>query len=157
VQGRKASSATWRTKTVAGSKNKWTVSGLVAGTDYVWRIRTVCDPAGTPSTYSPEQMFSTPVLRNAAPTEPIASVQVYPNPVTDQVNVALQFPESLHNQAVVIRIIGVGGNVLATSNLNASSGTVTASFEAAHYPVGLYHVVWTSGTLTGSQAFVVQR
>jgi len=154
VQGRKATSAVWRTKTVPGSKNKWTAPGLVPGTNYVWRIRTVCDASGTLSPYSPEQMFSTPVLRTMEPT---AGVQVYPNPVTDQVNAVLQFPESLENQPVVIRILGIGANVLAEHSLIASPGTATVSFNAANWPIGLYHIVWTSGTWTGNQVFLIQR
>ncbi len=154
VQGRKATSPAWRTKTVPGSKNKWVVSGLVPGNNYVWRIRTLCDPTGTPSTYSPEQMFSTPVLRNL---EPIANVQVYPNPVFDQLNVALHFPEVVHGQQVMIQVVGIGGNILLEHDLIATPGTVTASFEAGNWPVGIYHVVWSSEALTASQAFTVQR
>ncbi len=153
VQGRKAGSASWKTKMISGSKNKFIVNSLVPGTDYVWRIRTVCDPSGTTSLYSPEQTFSTPALRQ----EFASGFLVYPNPVQDLVNISFQMQENEVNRSVMIQVVNSAGSILAQRNVAPVSGILTTSFDANNWPSGLYRVVWTHGQMTGSEAFVIQR
>ncbi|MBI1192989.1 MAG: hypothetical protein GC205_07440 [Bacteroidetes bacterium] len=160
VQGRKASSATWRTKTVPGSKNKLLVSALVPGTNYVWRIRTVCDPAGAPSAYSPEQTFTTLVLREqqAQQAQQLGmTVNVFPNPVSTQLNLSGTSTDAEPDQVLTIRVLNSGGMLMATSEIAPVDGLGNYSLAVQEWPTGLYSVVWTNGTQSGSQSVVIMR
>jgi hypothetical protein len=154
VQGRKATSAVWRTKTVPGSKNKWVASGLVAGTDYVWRIRTVCDPTGTPSTYSPEQTFSTLVLRTTAPT---ASMALYPNPASEQITLSGILSADATDQPLSIRVFTAGGLLWSAVEQPLGPGPWNHTLTVEDWPVGLYRVVWSQGQQRGSETLVILR
>lgn len=92
IWGKRATDPFWRKKTVPGFKMSQNIPVLTACTDYVTKIRTICDStASTLSDFTDEIAFTTPGCRTAALSA--SQAELFPNPAVDHVFV--RFAESL--------------------------------------------------------------
>lgn len=90
IWGKKINTPTWKKTFVPGSKTFLVTTGLNCSTNYEWKIRTVCDSAGSNvSPFSVNQLFATSNCTNISET-PLSedqlnlttdNIQIYPNPV----------------------------------------------------------------------------
>lgn len=137
---KKVTAATWKKKFVTGLNNKLNLKNLVCNTNYVWKIRTICDTTGVDliSDFSADQLFTTLACReeNYAMEDntPIAIV-VYPNPASDQFTISI--PEG---DFTLIRIIDLTGQVVFQSQINAI-GITEETISTADWAAGIYTVI----------------
>jgi len=82
----------------------------------------------------------------------IASVNVYPNPATNYVNISIPAVET---SAVNIRLIGLSGQLLAEKNVSGAGGTIQ-TFTVNNYPPGNYliQVLHADGTKQVSKVLI---
>lgn len=115
--------------------NSTTVIGLTPGTDYLFRVRSLCLDAGTSSAFSPPSFFTTP-LRTGDMEIPV-SVSVYPNPSEGIFNLVI---EGNQNDEIEILISGITGQIVYTEEIVLQSTNETLSVNAGNLPAGIYHV-----------------
>lgn len=92
IWGKRATDPVWRKKRVPGFKVSQNIPVLTACTDYVTKIRTICDSASLSlSDFTPEIAFTTPGCRTASLSA--SEAELFPNPAVDHVFV--RFSEAL--------------------------------------------------------------
>lgn len=91
---KKSAAINWKKKFVPGINNKLNLKNLTCNTNYVWKIRTVCDTVGVDikSDFSAEQFFTTAVCRESEEAAMSDDILIYPNPANTQTTLVL--PES---------------------------------------------------------------
>ena len=137
---KKVTAAAWKKKFVAGSKNKLNIKNLQPDKEYVWKIRTICDTAGTDllSDFSMDQFFTTLPLRTSS--EEI-SFTVYPNPA-DQV-ITISLPDEIREDATLSIYNSVGQIIYSVSPEN-NDNAITINISS--WPAGLYLVILNDNT-----------
>lgn len=145
VQYRKIG-ATWTTIIINSNASSKLLSGLLASTNYEWRIRSKYANATT-STYTNSITFTTPALRQGE-TVAVNALLAFPNPASNKLN--LEFPFTKGN--TIINIINTIGQTVLSNSTTDSNGLVTLNIE--NLSEGLYFVTVKNGEHTFNSRFV---
>jgi hypothetical protein len=124
---------------LAVSKN---IIGLSASTQYEWQIRANCNPAPfSTGSWSVLDDFTTlankPGQTDILNTNFENHVQIYPNPVQDQLNVELQLNESA---AVAIMIFDMQGRMVYQVQSHLLEGLQNVSVDVSNFAKGVYQL-----------------
>ncbi len=136
---KKTTAATWKKKIVAGINNKLNLKNLSCNTNYVWKIRSICDTVGVDltSAFSPEQYFTTLVCRSGEPEETTAEISLYPNPA--QQTVYLDAGEARIAEYTVYNAIGQP----VISGRSADMSVI--AIDVSNLEAGVYYIHCTTG------------
>jgi hypothetical protein len=124
--------------------NSYTVSGLNAGSNYKFKVRTICTMEK--SGWSDWFDFATNPLRLGA----ASPAQIYPNPAGEYVNIQVQMGEEM----MTLNIVDVSGRVWYTETLSGA-GAQLAQIGTSDFPAGIYQVILRSETDFSTTSFMV--
>ena len=125
-----------------------TVTGLAAGTDYGFQVRTFCVDMGVTAAMSAKYYFSTPARFGEAEK----SVILFPNPNTGQFTLALNGYE---NDNVELNISNSTGQIVYTSSINVTGANHTELIDLDHVAPGMYQVSLTGNTSATDYSIVI--
>ena len=130
---KKTAAATWKKKFVPGINNKLNLKNLTCNTNYVWKIRTLCDTVGVDlvSAFSADQFFTTAVCREGEALADIDILTIYPNPANQAVNI-----ECISFENCEISIMDITGNTLEKQSLISEFTTL----DVSSLPSGIYFI-----------------
>lgn len=150
---KKATAINWKKKFVAGASNKLTLKNLQCNTNYVWKIRTVCDTVGTDlvSAFSPDQLFTTLICREGVENNERLSMQLFPNPAANSVSVSLPATDNYR-----IDILDLNGKKLSEVQVSNNDDPVY-SIDVSQLPEGIYFIRLTNETIMISEKLVIVR
>lgn len=133
---RKKSSATsWKIQFVPADKTSKKFKNLTCGTSFDFKIRTICDEAGTiVSDFSDVYQQSTNPCRLENENVMVKSMQVYPNPVSDVMTIELNLPDDFINGTM--QLVDMNGRVMISQKLNED--TETLSLDVSRISSGVY-------------------
>lgn len=156
--------STWLKKSVNNTKTFLNLTGLNCGTNYRWKIRSICTtPLGNiQSTFSP--VVVTPTLACGPPVADklngsdeipaeLLAVDIYPNPVTDLLTVDLY---SDSKSATVIQIADVQGKLLIQKQYEHLNAFHSEKIDVSGLKSGLYFVRIT-GAVNAVERVVIER
>lgn len=103
--------------------------------------------------WSSDAYLSTPETQdNLAPNKFTPNINVYPNPMTEQGNLAFDLTE---NSDVYIQIFNLNGQLVKEiSEANMAAGKNNVTFETSELTKGTYIVRLTAGTMVESTKFI---
>lgn len=144
---KKTTAASWKIKSVAGTKNKLNVKNLQAGKDYIWKIRTLCDAGGSYSAFSADQFFTTLPMRKAN-LSVNTDLLVYPNPASDVI--FIQYETTEDNSNVIIRLLDMQGKIIIEDVKTSNAELQTQQLDVSSLTPGMYilQLITTSETKT---------
>lgn len=138
--------------TVAGTYTTLTsatVTGLTSGTTYYAHVRDTCGP-GNLSNWITKQ-FTTPTgLSVADAASQNFDIQVYPNPVSEEVNIKITNPTNADNASLIIT--DISGRLI--KSVNVKEGVV--SLDMTSQAAGIYIVKYNNGAESKYIRFVKQ-
>lgn len=147
---KKATAINWKKKFVPGINNKLNLKNLTCNTNYVWKIRTVCDTVGVDvkSDFSGEQFFTTAACKESESVYSTADLMMYPNPAHTQTTV--QLPASGDWE---ITLLDLQGKCIYT--VHTSERVITISLT--DIPSGMYILRAHCELEKYSQSLIVQH
>ncbi len=151
---KKVTAAGWKKKFVPGVNNKLNLKNLSCNTNYVWKIRTICDTAGVDlmSGFSSDQFFTTLTCReeNDAPEDnrPDA-ITVYPNPAVDQFTILIPEMDQVH-----LQISDMNGKIMYQSDIQ-TNGISRETISTTNWPVGIYTVIISNADIFCSEKIMI--
>jgi len=138
---------------LTGNLRNYSLTGLLANTNYQWQIRARC--GNTWTAYSPSATFKTSsslVARSSIKTiieVPVTELRVYPNPTNGQFNLELQQPDQSAGIAVVT-VRDISGRIVKTEKLSMLKGSLKAIIRMPGSAIaGMYLV----NVIVGDQAY----
>ncbi|MBK6484947.1 MAG: T9SS type A sorting domain-containing protein [Chitinophagaceae bacterium] len=147
--------ATLGTWTLLGPNGQTkTVEGLLANTNYVWQVKSVCnvDPKII-SEWSAKQFFTSAPFKVSTETE-IPSLEVYPNPFSNSATISFSLPEATH---AYIELFDLAGRKLQTIvDKDLSSGNHEVIFQRGQLSSGLYLLQVKLGDILEVRKLVVE-
>ena len=148
---KKAAAINWKKKFVPGVNNKLNLKNLQCGTNYVWRIRTICDTVGVDvvSDWSALQSFNTLACRAEDKISVDNTFEVFPNPAATTIQIVA---ENMDVQQLVI--VDLNGRVVySQSGLSEGENIVEISdWNSAMYIIQL---ITSEGIIT--EKLIVQH
>lgn len=156
VQYRILGTTTWTTKTTTNTNR--TLNGLMPSTIYQWKVATKCPNANPAvySSYSAIQTFTTPALREGVVKEndqselSLSDLILYPNPVTDQLN--LSFKSRF--QVNTLLIVNMAGQIVLKKKIESEEAFVRLQLETSNLTSGIYALVLSNEEAIQTQRFV---
>ncbi|HKR06370.1 MAG TPA: kelch repeat-containing protein [Bacteroidia bacterium] len=135
--------------------NSKTITGLLPGTNYKWRVRAKCSTnPGVFSKYSSVISFTTAILKegesySTAPGEK-SLLNIYPNPAADFINLSFltESPEA------EIRIYDINGKLCFQKIIPGDGELVKNTVDLHGFPNGIYSVVVTDRAKQAVHNFV---
>ncbi len=82
------------------------------------------------------------------------SIQVYPNPTSDNLNIAFTIAQSMD---INMALLDMKGNVVWNDAYRYSTGSYTQNISVSHLPAGIYMLKATNGTQIYTQRIVITR
>ena len=149
---KKTTAANWKKKFTAGINNKLTIKNLSCNTNYIWKIRTICDTAGVDliSEFSADQLFSTlPCRENGIISN--TEISIYPNPATDQITVVIPIAGEIK-----IQIYDMSGNIIFNSEFE-TAGELTKLVQVSEWPSGIYMLHITADQEVFTEKFIISK
>ncbi|PSJ72060.1 hypothetical protein C7N43_36200, partial [Sphingobacteriales bacterium UPWRP_1] len=146
VQYKPVSAAAWISLNVFG--NSINLVGLLPGTTYEYKVKTVCTAtstnSGSSSDFSPASQFTTLPASNSNKTgiNTTSDIVVYPNPADELFNLEL-------TETTQLQLSDISGQVVYAAVKEAGTHTI----EVGHLPAGIY--VLTLTTANGKQTLKV--
>ncbi len=136
LQGRKLGTTTWTTYTIIAPLTVKQLNGLTANTTYQYRMQTVCNASGVPtSPWTAISTFSTP-LRMEGESMENATIDftIYPNPVSQLLTVTADF--SIGDEIEIKDLLG--RTLITQTSIEESSNTIDVSnLSAAQYFISI--------------------
>ncbi len=149
---------TWTQRSVAGTNTFMGIQNLNCGTNYRWKVRTVCQTAtGTiRSVWTPVKVTTTlsceaPNEDRIADTEMI-SVDVFPNPASEFI--AIEAGAEINGQAE-FELYNLTGALVMKQSINLQSGE-TVEINVNEIPEGLYFIRM-NGAVNYTSRILIQR
>lgn len=158
VWGRKVNTIVWKKTLVAGSKNFLVANGLSCGTNYEWKIRTICDSIATKvSAFSALQPFTTAAcatITDAADSESATAAAdkiliITPNPARDKVIIQHSFNKA---NAVFVTVYNMPGKPVINYKLPGNN-----TLDVSRLPNGLYMLQLTQDKNILRSKLLIQR
>ncbi|PSJ71402.1 hypothetical protein C7N43_39510, partial [Sphingobacteriales bacterium UPWRP_1] len=146
VQYKPVSAAAWISLNVLS--NSANLAGLLPGTTYEYKVKTVCAAtstnSGSSSDFSPALQFTTLPASNSNKTgiSEVSDIVVYPNPANELFNLEL-------SETAQLQLADISGQVVYAAVKEAGLHTI----EVGHLPAGIY--VLTLTTANGKQTLKV--
>ncbi len=136
----------WTNVHTANSFKK--LEGLFEGSDYEWRVRSVCAGFGS-SVWSPSTFFTTKFSKQAgvqatAPGIETNTLTVYPNPVEQNAVISFLLPKA---SPVTISLSDRSGNIIRTiTSATFAAGNHDLQFNKGSINAGIYFLRMTTNT-----------
>ncbi|MGB3076710.1 MAG: T9SS type A sorting domain-containing protein [Chitinophagales bacterium] len=153
---RKKSSAAsnWKVVFVAGDKTSKNIKNLACNTSFDFKIRTVCDVAGTVvSAFSPVFTATTSPCKLESEMVTENPLKVYPNPASDQISVELMLPDAVSNGR--IELMDVNGRIVISQGIADLQSTVV-NLDVRSLTAGIYFVRIIGGQNILTQKLVIE-
>lgn len=128
----------WKVVFVPGNKTAKAFKNLPCNTSFDFKIRTICDSAGTVvSPFSP--VFTTATSPCKLENEPTAKqpLYVYPNPASDRITVDLNLTEGVSNG--LIEMMDVNGRTVLSVRIEDGENA-SVNLDVSSLPAGMYLV-----------------
>lgn len=146
--------------TVSTTDTFVTVTGLVPGSLYKFKVRSVCTGH---SKWSKWKFFSTPLTiepgifnKQAASVGIVpTAVMAYPNPVSDLLTVQLE--DVTAGQKNYFIITDLSGRVMLEESVNADTGNLTQVFDMSRFENGVYLLRWSNGAQSVARKIIVNK
>jgi hypothetical protein len=130
---KEVSSATWMTSTFSSAVLSYTTATLPAG-NYEVKIRNRCGNVPNYSAFGPSTYFT--ITSNKGLVDEITTnVNVFPNPVTDKLNVEFEATEAQNIQA---KLFDLTGRLIKTVQFNSQVGLNNFTIEMSDFVNGTY-------------------
>jgi hypothetical protein len=151
---KKATAINWKKKFIAGASNKLTLKNLQCNTNYVWKIRTVCDTVGIDlvSAFSADQLFTTAVCREGDIETQALGMEIFPNPATNDIAVSISDPGTYQ-----ISIYDLNGNLLLQQSMTNELPNGIIQLHVESLPNGLYVVRVAGEEVLRSEKLIIAR
>lgn len=133
------------------ASNSTTVTGLIPGTDYLFRVRSLCTDAGTSSAFSSPSFFTT-LLRTGEMEVPV-SVSVFPNPSEGNFNL---FIEGNPNDETQIYIADMTGKIVYSEEIILQYSEETHVINQTNLPAGMYLIKVQNATSVATRQVIIQ-
>ena len=145
---------TWINSTINSNIGVKAISGLLAGTQYQWHVRTRCNNL-TPyiwSNFTSDIFFTTPSAKiDLIYIDDIKAV-VYPNPAHDLTYITMTSPDGVYQ----LNVYDLNGEVLLSRKVEINGSSYTEEIDVAKWPAGLYAFSISGNNKTFSGHFVRQ-
>ncbi len=132
----------------AGSNNSWSsmvtyflgmnyrvLNGLTPGIQYEYKVRSWCEVSYGP--FTDLHYFTTPLARGAFDNESISNHKLYPNPISSNRTMTLEF-ESESVFELQGEILDMNGRSIQRLNYSSDQGTNLFEFGISDWPEGIY-------------------
>ncbi|MEZ5013628.1 MAG: GEVED domain-containing protein [Chitinophagales bacterium] len=129
--------------------NSYLVTGLTPGTNYGFRVRTVCTPYVDVAVNSGPSYFSTPGRFGE-----IEGISLYPNP--NNGNFTLQL-NGLENSDITVEVFNSVGSLVYANNISVSENDYAAVISLENAAAGMYQVRITNGTSISNYPVMIQK
>lgn len=143
---KKTTAVNWKKKFVPGINNKINLKNLTCNTNYVWKIRTVCDIV---SGFSADQFFTTSPCRE----EDVVledNISIYPNPAFDKVHI---YAGDLN--VTGIKISDMTGKILLSSTYEINEEIISLNLN--DLPSGSYIIsIQSTNTVINKQIVIIK-
>ena len=136
------------------------VTGLVPGSLYKFKVRSVCTGH---SKWSKWKFFSTPLViepgifnKQVVSTGIVpTALMAYPNPVSDLLTVQLE--DVTAGQKNYFIITDLSGRVMLEESVNADTGNLTRVFDMSRFDNGVYLLRWSNGSQSVARKIIVNK
>jgi len=136
------------------------VTGLVPGSLYKFKVRSVCTGH---SKWSKWKFFSTPLViepgifnKQVVSTGIVpTALMAYPNPVSDLLTVQLE--DVTAGQKNYFIISDLSGRVMLEESVNADTGNLTRVFDMSRFDNGVYLLRWSNGSQSVARKIIVNK
>jgi hypothetical protein len=145
---RPVGSNTWTPYLISGSLNSITLTNLNPSTNYEFQLRTECTQ-GVLSGFTGLINFTTLNAR-LSETNLSTSISIYPNPVTDHLNIVRTLDENQQYDVIVMNTLG---QIVLTQN---AINTSVFSMDMTQLPAGVYYITIRDEKLIDSYKVVKQ-
>lgn len=149
VQYRQIGNVSWKIKNTTLSEKK--LKGLKPDSVYVFQVRTHCDNGV--SGWTLMDTFQTAPLRLYQPEEATPAFSVFPNPVT---NVLQMVFNSARDQDVILEVRDISGKAVHVQTVPVNEGNVLLPLNVNAFPDGIYIIEIQTGSERLIQKFVKQ-
>ncbi|MEZ5013627.1 MAG: GEVED domain-containing protein [Chitinophagales bacterium] len=129
--------------------NSWTVTGLTPGTNYGFRVRTVCTPYVDVAVNTAPYFFSTPA--RLGETE---GVNLFPNPNNGSFTLQLN---GLENADVQVEVYNSIGTLVYANVLSVDASDYTTQINLENAAAGMYQVRISNGTSITNYPVMIQK
>jgi hypothetical protein len=140
VRYRASGQEIWTILTAAS--NEFELQGLSFCTEYEAQVRSVCNDGG--SVYSPSFIFSTSCSTATEEQEEISTVNIFPNPFSEQVNINFSLEESIAE--LRLQLFTVQGQLVLEKHISdLPAGNYSETLDVL-FPAGVYYVKFSSNS-----------
>ncbi|MBA2422976.1 MAG: aryl-sulfate sulfotransferase [Chitinophagales bacterium] len=123
----------WQQQIVEGGQTSQTLTNLTPNSVYYWRLQTFCDQAETTlSPFTQIKKFETLPLKPMT-SEVYESIVIYPNPVSDILNVKYS-----GTSLTELRLVNMIGQELISTSLDGEEQNQIATLSLVNLPAGNY-------------------
>ncbi|MEZ5014976.1 MAG: T9SS type A sorting domain-containing protein [Chitinophagales bacterium] len=153
LQYKRVTDINWKHKKIPAAATIYKLKNLTCGTDYIWKIRTYCDLAGTVSDFSEIMYFSTASCKTELPVEiHEITMTVYPNPASNQLHVEYTIPDDYGE--MTMQLMDLEGTLIMHMNVSGD-GSNEVVFDLQNIPSGIYIVrMQVDGTVLNRKCIV---
>jgi len=123
------------------------VKELTPGTTYIFKVKSVCSETGEMSAFSTPGSFTT-LLRMGELDE---TVNVYPNPASNQINIT-----GITGNDITIQLVNSVGQMIYSKQNIALAGDATETIELSDISSGIYIVMIQNGEKMYRQKLIIE-
>ena len=128
------------------ANNSVTVKDLIPGTQYIFKVRSVC-VGGDVSVFSTPSIFTTLMRMGELEND----INLFPNPATSEVTIS-----GTSGNDVNISIINAIGETIISKNITSMTGEINETIELTSMPAGIYFVTIESGEKIKVEKLIVE-